>query len=101
MNNKNFNGCLFHNNSRYKPDIYENINTNCNFIKNGLLNKDLMSNDSMSNGLMSNGLLYGGAGFFGEVQGPCGWKEDKKYDCCFTKCKSKWKTRLWPLKVSL
>ncbi len=44
-------------------------------------------------------IIYGGAGFFGEVQGPCGWKDSSKYSCCFSKCKSTWKTKLWPFNI--
>lgn len=70
--------CIFNVSTRYKPDVYNTMY---------LDNKNL--------------LIYGGAGFFGEIQGPCGWKENKKYDCCFTRCSPTWKTRLWPLKVKL
>lgn len=45
--------------------------------------------------------IKGGAGLFGEVKGPCGWKDSAKYDCCFTKCKPTWKTRLFPFNIKL
>lgn len=46
-------------------------------------------------------IVYGGAGFFGEVKGPCGWKDSSQYSCCFSRCKATWKTRLWPFNVYL
>lgn len=74
MNRKNTDTCIWNNNSRYKPDNHPSI---------------------------TDVVVEGGAGFFGEVRGPCGWKDSAKYDCCFSKCRSKWKTRLYPLNVSL
>jgi hypothetical protein len=48
-----------------------------------------------------NNIYYGGRGLFGEIKGPCGWKEQSKYSCCFMRCKPTWKTRLFPLKAEL
>jgi len=40
-------------------------------------------------------------GFFGEVKGSCGWKPRRTGDCCFSKCSSAWKTRLYPFNLYL
>lgn len=50
-----------------------------------------------------NKVINGGrrAGFFGEVKGSCGWKPRRTGDCCFSKCDSTWKTRLYPFNVKL
>jgi hypothetical protein len=43
----------------------------------------------------------GGAGFFGEVKGSCGWKKRGYADCCFSKCSPAWKTTLYPFDIKL
>lgn len=89
--------CVFNNNSRWKPDIYEKNNnlykTKCE--KCATIEQKYAADQNLER------VLYGGAGFFGEIRGPCGWKEGKNQDCCFKKCKPLWKTRLWPFKVYL
>ena len=37
----------------------------------------------------------GGAGLFGESNGPCGWNGAP--GCCFYDCEPLWRTTLWPL----
>ncbi len=92
---------LFNINSRWKPDIYDNLQ----FFGNGPVHLKPGTFNSNSNDIhfqrATLAKLYGGAGFFGEVRGPCGWKENKKKDCCFKKCKPLWKTRLWPFNISI
>jgi hypothetical protein len=39
----------------------------------------------------------GGAGLFGESNGPCGWNAPS---CCFYDCAPLWRTNLWPLSDS-
>jgi hypothetical protein len=89
--------CIFNNNSRWKPDVYDSIPRLQNTIHGPL--GPLGPNNKRN--AQTNHIVTGGAGFFGEIRGPCGWKEEKKYDCCFKKCKPLWKTRLWPFKISL
>jgi hypothetical protein len=105
------NECVFNNNSRWKPDVYKGIFPDCSplqtpqqsYKKSGCeshIHRKVII-ELVQNEINKGEQVYGGAGFFGEVRGPCGWKEEKKYDCCFSKCRPMWKTRLWPLKVSL
>ena len=94
--------CNFNVNTRYKPDVYvtecrEWVAKNIIFLEQQPFAPNI--NDMFR--CQTHQSVRGGAGFFGEVQGPCGWKDSKKYDCCFTKCRSKWKTRLWPFKIYL
>lgn len=96
----NDNRCMVFNvNSREKPDVYLDLFrcTEQAAPSSAAAKKNMCCKGTTQ----SAGVLHGGAGFFGEIQGPCGWKDSTKYSCCFTKCRSKWKTRLWPSNIYL
>lgn len=95
--------CIFNNNSRWKPDVYNSLPDlqQISYNNSYLFDSINYINENNYPRKNHNHIITGGAGFFGEIRGPCGWKEDKKYDCCFKKCKPLWKTRLWPFKISL
>jgi hypothetical protein len=56
------------------------------------LSKNNLIDSGGRGGRGGGGIKY--KGFFGEVKGSCGFKT--KNDCCFSKCKPLWKTKLYP-----